>query len=341
MTLRQKLLKLGSPARVAVIAVSLFVCALSPDAYAENPNVIPVALRDSPPIQRSAAPPATFFTINAVLAKLDRSQGRGRDAIRLASLKSSNTATDAGPALTEVPAGGTEPFGLFPFRAPEGLLSGKWRVAVSDMVKEEKVLERCRADAAGCPSHAAQFLRLINAVKSKSGRAQLDEANRSVNAAIRYVADFTQYGEADRWSAPLATFATAKGDCEDYAIAKYVALREAGFPQEELRLVLVRDRAVRQDHAVLAAHLDDHWLILDNRRSELIEDSNASSLTPLFAINHRGVQLFAAPYAKRPLLAGEVEAAPAAASDGDVGEWGGLDGTSAGGSQLNSLPLLM
>ena len=42
--------------------------------------------------------------------------------------------------------------------------------------------------------------------------------------------DFTQHGEADRWSAPLATFATAKGDCEDYAIAKYVALREAGFP---------------------------------------------------------------------------------------------------------------
>jgi len=62
-----------------------------------------------------------------------------------------------------------------------------------------------------------------------------------------------------------------------------------------LRLVLVRDRAVRQDHAVLAACLDGHWLILDNRRSELIADSDASSLTPLFAINHRGVQLFAAP----------------------------------------------
>ena len=124
-------------------------------------------------------------------------------------------------------------------------------------------------------------------------------------------------------------------------IAKYVALREAGFPREELRLVLVRDRAVRQDHAVLAAHLDDRWLILDNRRSELIADSDASSLTPLFAINHRGVQFFAAPYAKRPLLAGEVEAAPAAASDGHVGEWGGPDLSNASPSALGSLPLLM
>jgi predicted transglutaminase-like cysteine proteinase len=222
------------------------------------------------------------------------------------------------------------------------MLWRKWRGIEADMAKEQTVLDRCREDAESCPSYAAQFLRLIDAVKSKSGRARLEEANRAVNAAIRYVSDFAQFGEADRWSAPLATFATAKGDCEDYAIAKYVALREAGFPLDEMRLVLVRDRAVRQDHAVLAARLDRRWLILDNRRSDLMEDSDARSLTPLFAINHHGVQLFAAPYAKRPLLAGEVEAAPAAASDGDVGEWGGVDGTSgAGGSQLSSLPLLM
>jgi predicted transglutaminase-like cysteine proteinase len=296
MTLRQKLLKLGSPARVAVFAVSICVCALSPVAYAENPKTVPVALRDSLPIQTSAAPPATFFTINAVLAKLDRSQGRGRNAIRLVSLKSSNTLTDVQPALMEVPAVGTEPFGLSAFRAPEGLPSRKWRGVEADMIKEEKVLERCRADAEGCPSHAAQFLRLINAVKSKSGRAQLDEANRSVNAAIRYVTDFTQFGEADRWSAPLATFATAKGDCEDYAIAKYVALRDAGFPIDDLRVMLVRDRTLRQDHAVLAARLDGRWLILDSLRAELIEDSRVPNFTPIFAIDHRGVLLLAASY---------------------------------------------
>jgi len=296
MTLRQKLLKLGSPARVAVFAVSICGCALSPEAYAENPKAVPVALRDSLPIQASGVPPATFFTINAVLAKLDRSQGRGRNAIRLVSLKSSNTATDAGPALTEIPARGTEPFGLFAFRAPEGLPSRKWRGVEVDMIKEEKVLERCRADADSCPSYAAQFLRLINAVKSKSGRAELDEANRSVNAAIRYVSDYAQFGEADRWSAPLATFATAKGDCEDYAIAKYVALRDAGFPIDDLRVILVRDRTLRQDHAVLAARLDGRWLILDSLRAELIEDSRVRNFTPIFAIDHRGVLLLAASY---------------------------------------------
>jgi multidrug resistance efflux pump len=66
----------------------------------------------------------------------------------------------------------------------------KWRGIESHLIKEEKVLERCRADADGCPSYAAGFLRLINAVKAKSGRAQFEEANRGVNAAIRFVTDF-------------------------------------------------------------------------------------------------------------------------------------------------------
>src|SRR6185369_9020676 len=108
----------------------------------------------------------------------------------------------------------------------------------------------------------------------------------------------------------------------DYAIAKYVALRAAGVAREDLQLVLVRDRAVRQDHAVLAARLDGHWLILDNRFSALKDDFEASNLTPLFAINHDGVHLFAAPFAKRQPLGDEVEAAPAAAAGN---EWTGID----------------
>src|SRR5437879_4391793 len=339
---RGKTPKLGALVFAAAIAFSIGVFAGAPGAYADETIATEPGGDFMPGSDRASnRPPATFFSINAVLAKLDRQRGRGPDAVRLAALPPLNFATDAQPPQKEAQPAGNEPFGLFTFRAPEGILWRKWRGVEADMAKEQAVLDRCREHAESCPSHAAQFLRLIEAVKSKSGGARLDEANRAVNAAIRYVSDYAQHGEADRWSAPLATFATAKGDCEDYAIAKYVALREAGFPEGDLRIVLVRDRAVRQDHAVLAAHLGDRWLFLDNRRSELLVDSDASSFTPLFAINHRGVQLFAAPYAKRPLLAGEAEAAPAAASNGDPGEWGGVDLSNASPSALGSLPLLM
>jgi predicted transglutaminase-like cysteine proteinase len=273
--------------------------ALSCDSSARNADAGREPRHDSRQAsdRPSISPLAKFFSISTVLKQADRQSGRGPGAIRVAALTTSNVATDALPALENSPASSEEPFGLFTFRMPDGMLWRKWQGVQAEMAKDRIILDRCRANPENCPSHAAQFLRLVKAVMSKSGRARLDEANRAVNAAIGYASDLAQHGEADRWSAALASFATGKGDCEDYAIAKYVALSEAGFPRDKLRLLLVRDRATGQDHAVLAARLDGRWLILDNRRPELIEDSDASGFTPLFAIDDRGVQLFAAPYA--------------------------------------------
>ncbi|GEC58759.1 putative transglutaminase-like cysteine proteinase [Bradyrhizobium japonicum] len=336
-----KSLKFASSAVLAAAALTIGLCA-TPAAFAADELSLgrPAGERARAVDAASNRPPATFFTIADVLAKLDRQRGRGPNAIRTASLTPPNTATDAVPAAKPLPPVGAEPFGLFTFRAPENGLWRKWRGLESDLAKEQSVLEQCRDSAAGCPSQAAQFLRLIGAVKSRSGRDRLDEANRAVNQAIRYVSDFAQHGEADRWTAPLATFATGKGDCEDYAIAKYIALSEAGFPREDLRLVLGRDRTIRQDHAVLAARLDGHWLILDSRRSELIDDGELGNFTPMFAINDRGVQLFAAPYAKRLPLGDELDAAPAAANAVET-EWTGAEALDAASPLLGFLPVLM
>ena len=342
MTPRGKTPKLGSSVFAAAIAFSIGLCAGVPGAYADETVATEPSGDFIPGSDRaSTRPPATFFTINAVLAKLDRQRGRGPGALRTASLIPSNIATDAAPSVQEAPAPGTEPFGLFTFRAPDGILWRKWRGIESDIAKEQAVLDHCRegTGAESCPSYAAQFLRLIKAVQAKSGRDQLDEANRAVNMAIHYMSDYAQHGEADRWSAPLASFATGKGDCEDYAIAKYVALSEAGFSRDDLQLVLVRDRAVRQDHAVLAARLDGHWLILDSRRPDLMNDSEVTGYTPLYAINYRGVRLLAAPYAKSAPINGDVEPAPAAANNRETGEWTGEDATSYGAAPFQTSKL--
>jgi predicted transglutaminase-like cysteine proteinase len=268
---------------------SLGVCLLADAALVKELIIVSEPVNESigASLNHRPVPP---FAMNAILAKFDRAKARGRAAIRLGVLAPINSAPDVRPRPV-----GLEPFGLSTTPAPEDALWRKWRGVESDMMAEEAIMERCRANVEVCPPNVAQFLRLIDTVKSKSGRTALDEANRAVNASLRYMSDQLQFGEADRWTTPLASFATAVGDCEDYAIAKYVALREAGFPRDDLQLVLVRDRAAWQDHAVLLARIDEHWLILDNRHSELLEDIDAVTLTPLYAINHRGVRLFATP----------------------------------------------
>lgn len=260
------------------------------------------------------AGPARFFHINDVLSKIGSPHQSGDNNVRLAARDNDDVLSDA-PLRGGLPQMGDEPFGLFAFRAPEGSLWRKWRGVETDIAIDQRLVSLCRDHAEVCTPAARRFLSILDTVKVRRGRDQLEEANRQVNAAIRYVSDLSQHSVADRWSAPLTTLASGRGDCEDYAIAKYVILREAGYPTADLRFLLVRDRFAREDHAVLAARLDGRWLILDNRFNVIPEDTRMHNFTPLFALNHDGVKLVAAPYAKRAPLADEPK--PAALLEGD------------------------
>jgi predicted transglutaminase-like cysteine proteinase len=243
------------------------------------------------------ANPARYFTINEVLAKRE-AQRAPASSLQFAST-TTTTMTDAPrPGRHSLPS--SEPFGLSTFRAPEGLLWFKWRGIEQQLQVEAKVIELCRADANACPVEAQRFLAFVESAQARDGRARIEVVNRAINSAIRYTSDYAQHGVADLWTAPLATLAAGRGDCEDYAIAKYVMLRAAGIPAHDLRLLLVRDRLVRQDHAVLAVRDNGRWLILDNRHLLLVETSGVQHFTPLFAIDRNGVSLFAAPYVVRP-----------------------------------------
>jgi len=161
-------------------------------------------------------------------------------------------------------------------------------------------LALCDGDPDRCASPAAlQFLAIVDTAKSRDGRARLGEINRAINLAIRPMSDLAQYGEQDVWSSPLVTFAHGAGDCEDYAIAKFVALRQAGIAPDDLRIVIMRDTIGGEDHAVAMARLDGHWLTLDNRRMAMVEDVNVRNYRPLFLIDQHGVMQ----YADAPLLA--------------------------------------
>src|SRR5690349_14968492 len=47
---------------------------------------------------------------------------------------------------------------------------------------------------------------------------------------VRYMTDIAHWGMDDYWSTPAEFIASNAGDCEDYAIAKYFALKELGVP---------------------------------------------------------------------------------------------------------------
>ena len=202
-----------------------------------------------------------------------------------------NGRTDA--RLPAAPLPQPEPFDLSVATTPESVLWAKWRELSAEIARDTAVLAGCRDDMTACPDEARRLIVIIDAARAKHGRALIGEVNRAVNLAIRPVTDLVQHGVDDHWSAPLATFAAGRGDCEDYAIAKLVALREAGLAEDDLRLVIARDQRTHSDHAVLTVRQDDRWLVLDNRHFNLVDANDVPNLVPLYALGVDGVQTFA------------------------------------------------
>ena len=175
------------------------------------------------------------------------------------------------------------PFGLNASR--HSGLAARWRRLQPVIRVEAAMLALCRSQPATCTPAAAHFLSIIDAARARTGLARIGTINRAVNLAIRPMSDEAQFGAADIWTTPLMTFASGVGDCEDYAIAKYVALRQAGMAARDLRLVILHNRLAHEDHAVTAARLGGRWLILDNQRMALLADNQMRNVTPLLALD--------------------------------------------------------
>jgi len=238
----------------------------------------------------------------------DQTEDRARDdaqaAAQVAALDPAEPSIGSpavvGPAIqTPVLAG---PFGLDTVPVASGEVLAKWNGVEADIRAEKDILELCRSSAERCPAAARSFLAIVAQGRTQTGRARIGIINRAINLAIRPMSDLAQWGVLDRWSAPLETLTTRRGDCEDYAIAKYVALTQAGVAAEDVRLVIVHDLAVDENHAVVATRLDGDWIVLDNRWLTLVRDSEMPRMVPLVVLDQTGVRLLlpkAAPDVRR------------------------------------------
>lgn len=124
-------------------------------------------------------------------------------------------------------------------------------------------------------------------------RDRLTVVNNFFNQRIAFRDDMEVWGVIDYWATPLELLDKGMGDCEDYAIAKYMSLLAAGVPQARLRMVYVRAQfqGRAQAHMVLAYYAtpEAEPLILDNINPEIRPASQRGDLSPVFSFNGEGL----------------------------------------------------
>lgn len=126
---------------------------------------------------------------------------------------------------------------------------------------------------------------LLTATLSDEAR-KLELVNRFFNA-LPFVSDQEHWGKLDYWATPLEFLATNGGDCEDFAIAKYLTLREIGVPAERLRITYVKTMTLNQAHMVLTYYPtpDAEPLVLDNLQPDIKPASQRQDLIPVYSFN--------------------------------------------------------
>ncbi len=102
---------------------------------------------------------------------------------------------------------------------------------------------------------------------------------------VKYIGDNRNWGKSDYWGTPIE-FLTRGGDCEDFAIAKYVSLRALGVPESQLRIAVVKDLQKGIPHAILIVYTEEGPMVLDNQIKAMTRASMISHYKPIFSINH-------------------------------------------------------
>lgn len=175
-------------------------------------------------------------------------------------------------------------FNTVEFRAESLAALPQWQRTLHRIADEERTDQACARDAEACPFRAV--LAWQSMIKGQAGRPAIDQlqaVNRFLNE-WSYKPDEQNYGRRDYWATPLE-FLRHSGDCEDYAIIKYVSLRQLGYPADQLRLVVVRDTLRDLAHAVLAVYLPDDVYILDNLTSAVLPQRRVTQYVPYYSIN--------------------------------------------------------
>ena len=138
---------------------------------------------------------------------------------------------------------------------------------------------------------------LLTSSSGQSEATKLKRVNEFFNQKILFGDDIKIWGTPDYWATPLEVLGRREGDCEDFAIAKYVTLKLLGVPSSKMRLNYVKARLGGPQSQIVQAHMvlsyyqapEEEPLILDNLISDIRPASRRPDLTTVFGFNAEGL----------------------------------------------------
>jgi predicted transglutaminase-like cysteine proteinase len=131
---------------------------------------------------------------------------------------------------------------------------------------------------------------LINSNKKNTELEKLRVVTDFFNA-IPYQSDQEVWNKPNFWANPLELIGKNAGDCEDYAIAKYLTLKAMGVPSNKMRIVYVVSNQLKRPHMILAYYetSNSQPLILDSMTLKILYASERPDLRPVYMFSENAI----------------------------------------------------
>ena len=131
------------------------------------------------------------------------------------------------------------------------------------------------------------YLNKVMAEAKESGELEQLRIINDFYNSVRYRSDQKNYKTKDYWATPIEFLGRDHGDCEDYVIAKYFALKSLGVDTKKLYFTYVKSTKFRQPHMVLTyfATPESIPLVLDNFNFKIFPADQRNDLIPVYNFN--------------------------------------------------------
>jgi predicted transglutaminase-like cysteine proteinase len=165
----------------------------------------------------------------------------------------------------------------------------KWNEMIQRMDRERGWESAdCTVRLSSCPQET--WRKLLSETARQPKIEQMATVNRLINN-IEYVSDKINWSGIDYWETPREFFFKG-GECKDFAITKYFALRTLGWPVDAMWMIVLYDMNLNATHAILAVKYDGRTFILDNQISDIVEEGRIHHYRPIFGLDESGWVLF-------------------------------------------------
>lgn len=131
------------------------------------------------------------------------------------------------------------------------------------------------------------LLNMMDSLVSSDEDQIVVEVNRFFNQ-IEYQTDLKTWGQKDYWASRLEFLGKGQGDCEDFAVAKYLTMMQLGVPEKKIFLTYVKAAGYKDAaHLVVSYYKEPGTVpfVLDNYNKRILPATQRPDLVPVYSFS--------------------------------------------------------